>query len=35
LFRLDAGGKIVERGEHAPGVPYARISDIGGNELWV
>ncbi len=30
-----AGGKIVERGEHAPGVPYARVTDIDGNELWV
>jgi predicted enzyme related to lactoylglutathione lyase len=29
-----AGGKIVERGEHAPGVPYARITDVDGNELW-
>ena len=30
-----AGGKIVERGEHAPGIPFARIADIDGNELWV
>ena len=26
--------RIVERGEHAPGVPYARIKDPDGNELW-
>jgi predicted enzyme related to lactoylglutathione lyase len=30
-----AGGKIVERGEHAPDVPFARITDPDGNELWV
>ena len=30
-----AGGTIVERGEHAPGVPYARIKDPDGNELWI
>jgi predicted enzyme related to lactoylglutathione lyase len=30
-----AGGKVVERGEHAPGVPFARITDPDGNELWV
>jgi predicted enzyme related to lactoylglutathione lyase len=30
-----AGGKIVERGEHAPGVPFARIHDRDGNELWI
>lgn len=29
-----AGGKVVERGEHAPGVPFARIADPDGNELW-
>ena len=28
-----AGGRIVERGEHAPGVPFARISDPDGNVL--
>ncbi|TMB99872.1 MAG: VOC family protein [Chloroflexi bacterium] len=28
-----AGGKIVERGEHAPGVPFARMADPDGNEL--
>ena len=28
-----AGGKIVERGEHAPDVPFARITDIDGNVL--
>ena len=27
--------KIIERGEHAPGVPFARITDIDGNELWI
>ena len=30
-----AGGKILERGEHAPGVPFARIADPDGNELWI
>ena len=30
-----AGGKILERGEHAPGVPFARITDPDGNELWI
>jgi predicted enzyme related to lactoylglutathione lyase len=30
-----AGGTIIERGEHAPGVPYARIADPDGNELWI
>jgi predicted enzyme related to lactoylglutathione lyase len=30
-----AGGTIVERGEHAPGVPYARIADPDGNVLWI
>jgi len=28
-----AGGKIIERGEHAPEVPFARIADIDGNIL--
>ena len=28
-----AGGTVVERGEHAPGVPYARIADPDGNVL--
>lgn len=28
-----AGGTIVERGEHAPGVPYARIADPDGNVI--
>ena len=31
----DAGGTIVELGEHAPGVPFARIADPDGNVLWV
>jgi predicted enzyme related to lactoylglutathione lyase len=30
-----AGGEILERGEHAPGVPFARIADPDGNELWI
>ena len=28
-----AGGKVLERGEHAPGVPWARIADPDGNVL--
>ncbi len=30
-----AGGEVLERGEHAPGVPYARIADPDGNVLWI
>jgi predicted enzyme related to lactoylglutathione lyase len=30
-----AGARILERGEHAPGVPFARIADPDGNELWI
>jgi predicted enzyme related to lactoylglutathione lyase len=30
-----AGGKLLERGQHAPDVPYARITDPDGNELWI
>ncbi|HEY7270043.1 MAG TPA: VOC family protein [Dehalococcoidia bacterium] len=30
-----AGGTLVERGQHAPDVPFARIQDLDGNELWV
>jgi predicted enzyme related to lactoylglutathione lyase len=30
-----AGGRVVERGEHAPDVPFARITDPDGNELWI
>lgn len=30
-----AGGAVLERGEHAPGVPFARIADPDGNELWL
>ncbi len=30
-----AGGTVVEEGEHAPGVPFARIADPDGNELWI
>jgi catechol 2,3-dioxygenase-like lactoylglutathione lyase family enzyme len=26
-----AGGRVVERGEHAPGVPFARVADPDGN----
>jgi predicted enzyme related to lactoylglutathione lyase len=25
-----AGGKLLERGEHAPGIPYAYVSDPDG-----
>ena len=28
-----AGGRLVERGEHAPGVPYAYVSDPEGYVL--
>ena len=28
-------GTILERGEHAPGVPFARIADPDGNVLWI
>jgi catechol 2,3-dioxygenase-like lactoylglutathione lyase family enzyme len=28
-----AGGSTIERGEHAPGVPFARIADPDGNVL--
>ena len=28
-----AGGRILERGEHAPGVPFARFADPDGNVL--
>jgi catechol 2,3-dioxygenase-like lactoylglutathione lyase family enzyme len=27
---LAAGGRLVDRGEHAPGVPYAYVSDPDG-----
>ena len=27
------GASIIERGEHAPGVPFARIADPDGNVL--
>ena len=30
-----AGGRIVERGEHGPDVPFARIADPDGNVLEV
>jgi catechol 2,3-dioxygenase-like lactoylglutathione lyase family enzyme len=28
-----AGGRLLERGEHAPGVPYAYVADPDGNVL--
>ncbi len=28
-----AGGKLLERNEHAPGVPFARIADPDGNVI--
>jgi len=28
-----AGGKVIERSEHMPGVPFARIADPDGNVL--
>jgi len=28
-----AGGRIIERGEHAPDVPFARFADPDGNVL--
>jgi catechol 2,3-dioxygenase-like lactoylglutathione lyase family enzyme len=28
-----AGGRIIERSEHAPGVPFARMADPDGNVL--
>ncbi len=30
-----AGGSLLERGEHVPGVPFARIADPDGNTLWL
>lgn len=30
-----AGGRILERGEHAPGVPFACIEDPDGNVIWI
>jgi catechol 2,3-dioxygenase-like lactoylglutathione lyase family enzyme len=27
---LEAGGKLADRGEHAPGVPYAYVTDPDG-----
>ena len=26
-----AGGKVIERGEHGPGIPFARVADPDGN----
>jgi predicted enzyme related to lactoylglutathione lyase len=28
-----AGGTLVQRGEHAPGIPYAYVADSDGNVL--
>lgn len=28
-----AGGRVLERGEHAPNVPFARVADPDGNEF--
>ena len=28
-----AGGRVVERGEHAPGLPFAYVTDPDGNML--
>ena len=28
-----AGGSVVERGEHGPGVPFARVADPDGNVI--
>jgi catechol 2,3-dioxygenase-like lactoylglutathione lyase family enzyme len=28
-----AGGSVLERGEHAPGMPYAYVSDPDGNVI--
>ncbi len=28
-----AGGRVLERGEHAPDVPWARVTDPDGNEF--
>jgi predicted enzyme related to lactoylglutathione lyase len=30
---VKAGGSVVERGEHAPDVPFARIADPDGNVI--
>jgi len=27
---VEAGGQLLERGEHAPGVPYAYVADVDG-----
>jgi catechol-2,3-dioxygenase len=31
----EAGGKLIERGEHAPGVAYAYVADPDGNVIEV
>jgi predicted enzyme related to lactoylglutathione lyase len=28
-----AGGRVVQRGEHAPGLPFAYVTDPDGNML--
>jgi predicted enzyme related to lactoylglutathione lyase len=30
-----AGGKVIERGEHGPGVPFAVVTDPDGNTFWI
>ncbi|HEU0304919.1 MAG TPA: VOC family protein [Gaiellaceae bacterium] len=30
-----AGGRVIQRGEHAPGIPYAYVADPDGNVLEV
>jgi predicted enzyme related to lactoylglutathione lyase len=30
---VSAGGAVVERGEHEPGVRYAYVADIDGNVI--
>lgn len=27
---IDAGGALIDKGEHAPGIPYAYVSDPDG-----
>jgi catechol 2,3-dioxygenase-like lactoylglutathione lyase family enzyme len=30
---LRAGGRLLERGEHAPGVPFAYVADVDGYSI--
>jgi len=32
---LEAGGRLLDRGEHAPGVPYAYVADVDGYAIEV